>query len=414
MRDKFGVDIKIDRSRGVYARRRRSSGGGWLAFIVLFGALIGGGYLLLQMRLGGGPSFALRSATPSPTIPVTPTRSFDDFVKQGAESELAGNYRRAIELYDQASRRRPNDPDLHRRVARLLILLNDPAKGELRARKALEIDTNHAPSRATLCMALEWQKRFDEAERECATALQLDPKLVEAHAYYAELQADREDLDGALKSAQEALDLDAANTDALRAMGYVYYVFGRYDTALNYYDRALAVNPNLPVVLVGKAKIYNTWAVAGANAGVIYANADAAIEALRAAIAIDEKNVEAYERLGEAYRIRGEFGKSSQVFDTAAKLDPSRISVYTRRGVLRFQQYAFLQAIEDYTTAISLSKALSQTISATDYTFLGYAQQLAGQCDAARVTMSDAMTLYPENGYLSASAQEIDQRCVGK
>ncbi len=408
------INRKVDRSRIGYARRKKRGGNGVFAMLVLLGSVAAGGYLLLQTRLGGGIGFARREGTPTQGVAPTPTRSFDDFVKQAEAAEARGAYRSAIELFDQASRRRPNEPDLHRRVARLMVFLNQPEKAEARARKALELKADHAPSRAVLCMAVEWQKRFDEAIAECRAALELEPKLVEAHAYLAEALADKEDFSGALSSGQQALDLDAKNTDALRNMGYLYYVFGRYDTALEYFRRALDVNPNLPVVLVGMAKIHITWAAAGAETAVINGNADTAAQLLEQAIALDDQNAEAYERLGEAYRIRGEFEKSGLAFDKALKLEPERISAYTRRGVLRFQRYAFLGAIDDYTRAISLTRSISKTITPTDYTFLGYAQQLAGRCDAARLTMSDALQLSPDNEYLAASAREIEGRCAGK
>ncbi len=413
----MSLNLKVDRNRKGFARRQKrgGNGGGWFALLVLLVALGGSGYLLLQMRLGNNPDvFSAAEATTLPRLTVTPTRSFDDFVKQAETAELAGNYRKAVELYDQASRRKPNDADLHSRIARLLVFMNDPAKGEQRARKALSINVNHAPSRAVLCMAVEWQGRLDEAQAECDTAIKADPKLLIAHAYLAETLADKEDKDGALKAVQIALDIDPRSTDALRNMGYLYYVFGQYETAMSWYDRALEVNPNLPVVLVGQAKIRNLWANSSVDPVTVKINGNAAVYALTRTLELDDKNVEAHERLGEAYRILGEFDKAPLAFDKAIKLDPKRVSIYTRRGVLRFQRYDFLNAITDYTTAIALSKENNKNISAIDYTYLGYAQQWANRCGDARQTLQDAQRLYPDNGSLPGVAAEIERRCASK
>lgn len=413
MRRNFNVDIKIDRSRSGFLRRRRRNSGS-TALLIIVAAVVGVGWLLLQMRLGSGPSLGSRAATPRPTVVVTPTRSVDEFLRAGVAAVGQGDYRAAIAALDQGSRRRPSDVSLHSRIARLHLMINESEPGELRARKALNIDPSYAEAHAVLCMALDRLKRYEEAEVECELAVQLGPDLVLAYVASAELAADRSDFEAATKHAQRALSLQADDTDALRALGYVQFMQNDYDAAIDTWQRALVVNPNLPIVLVDVAKVYITWSWAGANATTIYANADAAIEALRRAVAIDDKYAEAYERLGEAYRIRGEFGKAGVVFDKAVELDAGRPSAFTRRGVLRFQQYAFLQAIDDFTMAMSLTSRISGTLGATEYTFLGYSQQLAGRCGDARATMSAAQEIYPNDGSLLAAAQEIDGRCAGR
>lgn len=413
MRRNFNVDIKIDRSRSGFLRRRRRSGSS-AALVIIVAAVVVVGWLLLQMRLGSVPTLSSRPATPRPTAVVTPTRSVDEFMRAGAAAEAQGDYRSAIASLDQGSRRRPSDVSLHSRIARLHLLLNDEQQAELRARKAISIDPSYPDAHAALCRALDRQKRYAEAEVECELAVQLGPELAAAYVASAELAADRSEFEAGLKHAQRALELQPDDTDALRALGYVHYMQNDYDAALDVWQRALTVNPNLPVVLVDVAKIYITWSWAGANAATIYANADAAIESLRRAVEIDDKYAEAYERLGEAYRIRGEFGKAGVVFDKAVELDSQRPTAFTRRGVLRFQQYAFLQAIDDFTMALSLTEKISGTLSATDYTFLGYSQQLAGRCVDARATMNAAQELFPGDGSLLASAAEIDTRCAGR
>jgi superkiller protein 3 len=398
-----------------YARtRRRSGGNGLAAFLVLLVAVVGGMYLLLQMRLGTGPNLLEPNATATLTPVLTPTRSFSDFVELAETAETGGQYRKAIEYLDQASRRKPNDPLLHARVARLLVYLNEPAKAEQRARKALSYDAQSAYSLAVLCLAVEWQNRLDEAITACESAIQLDAKLPEAHAFLAEAYADKEDLAAARKSGELALDLAPNNVDALRVLGYVNFVFGRYDTALTYYRRALDVNPNLPQVRVAMSSIFINYAIASGDAASIYGNADAAIRTLTPTLELDNKNALAYERLGEAYRIRGEFEKSDIAFENALKLEPKRISVYTKRGVLRFQRGFFPGSVEDYTRAISLSREISDTISVIDYSFLAYAQQRSGECAGARQALADALTAYPENEYLGRVSVEIERNCQGR
>ena len=48
----------------------------------------------------------------------------------------------------------------------------------------------------------------------------------------------------ALKSAESALALDEQDSQALRAIGLVYFFSKKHDTALSYYEKAVAANPN--------------------------------------------------------------------------------------------------------------------------------------------------------------------------
>ncbi len=385
-----------------------------LAFGVLVVASIIGAYLLLQSRLGYGVALINRNLTPAPTIALTPTKRFEDFVQLAVAAENAGDYRKAIELYDQASRRRPSDPQLHARAARLYVYLNEPVKGEQRALKALSYDADHAYARAVLCLALNWQRRYDESIRECQQAIERDGRLVEAHAWLGESFADKADLDKALENGQKALDMDADNIDALRVMGYINYIFGRYQSALGYYRRALDVNPNLPEVRVGMSSIFINIAIAASDAGSIYSNADAAIAVLTPTIRLDDRNTEAYEKLGEAYRIRGQFEASDLAFERAIALDPQRISAYSKRGILRFQRYFFPGAVSDFTTVISLSREASRTVSSDTYWWLAYAHQSNGQCGDARRILNEGRTVYPDNDYLARVAIEIERKCAGR
>jgi tetratricopeptide (TPR) repeat protein len=399
------IDRKIDRSKTNFARRKKR-GSPLAGFLVLAAVLVAGGYLLVQMRLGNSFTLGRRQPTRTPTAQATPTRNADDFLRLAEASENDGDYRKAIEWYDQAGRRRPNDPDLHRRVARLLVFLNDPVRAEQRARKALEINPNHASSKATLCLAIEWQKRIDEAIVECEAAIQLDPKLSIAHAYLAETLADKaatsggSDIAPALVAAQQAVDLDPKNVDALRNLGYVNDIFGRYDNAIFNYQRALEISPNMPHVLNGLGRVYYT-----------VGRADSAIETFRRVIRIDDKNAEAYEWIGLAQTAIGEFEKARLNLDKAVELDPNRLTALTRRAGLRFGRFDYEGAIQDYTAAISLSQKISETLTVIDYRRLGFAYQKIDDCDSATRSWDKALALSPNDQATIDDVQEGYRRC---
>ena len=359
-----------------------------------------GGYLLVQQRLGNGIQIGRDVRTPTPQIVATPTQSVDDFLQQAQDAEQRGDYRAAIDFLDKASRRRPNDADLHRRAARLLIFTNQPEKAEQRAGKALEIDPAHVPSKAVLCLAVEWQKRVKESIDLCNEVVAADPKYSTGYAYLAEGLADDGDLASAKSAAETAIDLDPENPDALRSLGYTFDVFGRYDDALYHYQRALERDPNMPHVMNAIGRIY-----------LIQGNADNAIKTFQRVIEMDPGNDEAYFQVGGAYQFLGEFGKARVALDKAVELNPLRLKAWTRRGEILFAQRGYFEAIDDYMQAITVSQQLSQTLTPFDYLNLGFALQITQNCDQAIPYFNKVLELAPEDLNLADSVNVGYKRC---
>jgi len=382
--------------RGEYGslrRRRGNSGCVWSALLVA-AALVLSGYLLVQTRLGYGIQLDRNVRTPTPAPTATPTRSVDDFIRAAEEAAARGNYRAAIEAYDRASRRRPNDPDLHRRAARLLVFIGQPEKAEQRVRKALEIDPGHLPSRAVLCMALDWQKRIAEAIAECQAVVAADPNYATGHAYLAEALADGGNFNAALSAAQTAVDLEPDNADALRNLGYVYDVFGRYDMARYHYERALERSPNMPHVLSAIGRIYY---VTGQTAN--------AIKTFQLIAELDPQHAEAYQQLGMVYRFIGERQKAREALDRAIELEPMRVRALTERALLNFQVRNYFGSVEDYTRALTITQQLGTSLSAIDYLYYGFAYRWIQECDKAREMWAKSLELAPNDQEIKANVE---------
>jgi tetratricopeptide (TPR) repeat protein len=385
---------------GTFRRRRRNNSGIFWTLLFLLAAGVAGGYLLVQQRLGNGIQIGRNVRTPTPQAVATPTLSVNDFLAQAQNAEQRGDYRAAIEALDKASRRRPNDADLHRRAARLFVFTNQPEKAEQRARKALEIDPSHLPSKAVLCLAVDWLKRDEEAIDLCNQVVTADPKYSTGFAYLAEAQADSGDFASAKSSAETAIDLDPQNPDALRALGYAFDVFGRYDDALYHYQRSLERDPNQPHVMNAIGRIY-----------LIQGNSDNAIKTFQRVIEMDPGNDEAHFQLGGAYQFLGEFGKARVALDKAVDLNPMRLRAWTRRGEILFAQRGYFDAIDNYMQAITISQQLSQTLTPFDYLNLGFALQITQNCDQAIPYFNKVLELAPNDANLAESVGVGFRRC---
>ncbi|PJF46760.1 MAG: tetratricopeptide repeat protein [Chloroflexi bacterium] len=383
-------------------RQRSGNGCAWLVLwsIVI---LVAGGYLLVQVRLNDGVQLGRDARTPTPALTPTPTRSVDSLIRAAEEAAARGDYRAAIDAYDRASRRRPNDPDLHRRAARLMVFIGQPEKAEQRIRRALEIDPNHLPSRAVLCMALDWQKRIAEAVAECQAVVAADPNYATGHAYLAEALADSGDFNAARSAAQRAVDLEPNNPDALRNLGYVYDVFGRYDIARYHYERALEREPNMPHVLSAIGRIFY---VTGRTAD--------AIRTFQRIIEIDPQHAEAYQQLGMVYRFIGERQKAREALDKAIELEPTRLRALTERALLNFQVRNYFGAVEDYTRALTLTQQSGTSLSAIDYLYYGFAYRWIQECDNARAMWAKSLELAPGDQEIRANVEAGLAACSGR
>ena len=384
---------------GLNRRRRNSSGWVWTGLLVIAAVLVGG-YMVVQTRLGNGIQLGRNVRTPTPILTPTPTRGVNEFVRLADDAEARGDYRAAIDYLDKASRRRPNDPDLHRRAARMLVYIGQPDKAEQRARKGLEIDPNDLPSRAVLCLALEWQKRIQDAIVECTAVINTDPKFAMGHAYLSEAQADSGDFNTALSSAQTAVDLDPQNPDALRNLGYVYDIFGQYDTALYHYQRALERAPNMPHVMNAIGRVY-----------YITGQYDNAAKTLDRVTEMDPANDEAYFQLGNVFQAQGEFGQARKALDKAIELNPLRLKAFIRRGEVNFAVRNFFGAADDYANAITVTQQISGALTAIDYLNYGFALQWIQECDKAIEMWNKSTELAPGDENIQGNIAVGLQRC---
>jgi tetratricopeptide (TPR) repeat protein len=125
------------------------------------------------------------------------------------------------------------------------------------ADRAIETSPDDSTIRAIRAFVLDWyafnsmvapDERDDllvEAELEASRAFQLDPENALALAYYAEILADEQKWTQAEKYAVQAVALDPTLMDTHRVYGYVLETLGKYNSAIQQYQEAARINPNM-------------------------------------------------------------------------------------------------------------------------------------------------------------------------
>ena len=112
---------------------------------------------------------------------------------------------------------------------------------ESASRKALELDPELAEAHASRGFHLSLSRRYDEARREFETAIQLNPKLYEAHYLYARACFQEGRLEDAVRHYEEAARVRPEDYQALLLMQGPLHALGRDEDAKEALRRGLEV-----------------------------------------------------------------------------------------------------------------------------------------------------------------------------
>ncbi len=130
--------------------------------------------------------------------------------------------------------------------------------------------------------------------------------------------------------------------------GIVAYGAGRYQDAANAFERALANQPDNPVIRrnLAAATAALGWAAVEAR------EADDAIRQFRAAIEFDRTEGSFYAGLGAAYQLRREPQRAIEALQAAVALAPDRTELYEQLAELLYQRNQLDEAIAVLTKGV--------------------------------------------------------------
>lgn len=162
-------------------------------------------------------------------------------------------FQKAIGYFNQAIEKDPNFALAYSGLAdshTLLALYGEgptaTAKAKSAAAKALALDGTLAEAHTSLAavkILQDWD--WTGAEQEFQRALDLNSNFAQAHHWYGNLLLGPEGRhDEAIAELQRAQELDPLCLIISADTGFAYYLAGRYDLAMQAYQRVLATNPN--------------------------------------------------------------------------------------------------------------------------------------------------------------------------
>lgn len=154
-------------------------------------------------------------------------------------------------------------------------------------------------------------KNWKNSEEIFSQALKNTQNNMQAHVNYALIFTDK-DTGKALHHLLKAQEIDKRNPSILYSIGTINMNLKKYDTAIEYFERAL--------------EIYPKYADAHNNLGNIYLNKknlDLAISNYEAAIKIDPNHYKAIYNVGLIYQQKNDFIKATEFFERALEINPN-------------------------------------------------------------------------------------------
>ena len=205
--------------------------------------------------------------------------------EMGRLEAAVGSMQRALELGPDASK----VPPLYRSTARALEALGRLDEAERYFRRATAADPHDVSSLLELSRLYISQRRFDEADESLRRALALDPGNTAALGNVAKVLGRRGRLEEAVDAYRAVLALDPHFAMALAGMGDALFHLERYEEAVESLDRSVSLHPHPPAATAGLVLLGKASRALG--------RAEAAVEYYERAVQIDPGNVDALDHL---------------------------------------------------------------------------------------------------------------------
>jgi tetratricopeptide (TPR) repeat protein len=345
--------MKVNRRRTLFYQRRTSNLY-HLFFLVIL--IFAGVWFTLQLHTG-----SIRNPfDPTPTS----TRTINSLVLEGQTQFTAGNLTAAIAAYQQATTQgSTGDPKVWTELARIQtyssrLLSNDSdrlkrlTEALQSANQAVAIAPDDSDAFAIRSFVLDWnadpaldplrsgdKKAADfifEAEQDAVNALRLNSQNPLALAYRAEILIDEQKWDQASLFIKPALQLGPQVMDVHRVYGYYLESTANYSQAIDEYQQALAIDPNLTFLYITIGHNYRTLAFLStvtADQSDLY---NKARTSYAKAITINDQlkisDPSPYIAIAKTYAQQGQFFAAALNAQKAIELDPTNADLYGQLG----------------------------------------------------------------------------------
>ncbi len=215
---------------------------------------------------------------------------------------------------------------------------------------AIIVDQNYAPAYAAMGLAYNtgfvWKNRdkdwVDKAKTACDRALALMPQLAEGHTCLGNIFLSTGRYEDAVQEFQRSLDLNHNSDETLSSLAVAYQRLGKTSAAEDAYRKAISLRPNY-------WRVYNTF-------GIFYLNqarySDGA-EMFKKTIQLAPLNYRGYSNLGATDLMVGQYQEAVDSFKRSIVLRPTG-QVYGNLGTAYFYMRHYPDSAENLYQALKI------------------------------------------------------------
>ncbi|MBM4427479.1 MAG: tetratricopeptide repeat protein, partial [Chloroflexi bacterium] len=282
------------------------------------------------------------------------------YTLEGDAHFTAGQLDAAIIAYNEAARVDPTNADVLAQLSRIqtystaLLVRQTDILARLdeaieSAEKAIEVNPDNSYAHAMYSFALNWKASYisdnreaqallTKSEQEAVRALQLDNTNTLALAFYAEVLVDQQKWTQAQQTIDQAWQRDPSLMDVHRVHAYVLESLGEYALAIQAYDRAIAITPNLTFLYLRAGAGYRRLAFESPNEEVQRQLYEKSLEYFAQTARINQQlgvqDPTPYLSIARTYSQMGEFFIAIRNVQKTIEFQPDNAVFYGELGVL--------------------------------------------------------------------------------
>ncbi|MBL8080045.1 MAG: tetratricopeptide repeat protein [Anaerolineales bacterium] len=354
--------MNVYKKRAIFTRRNESNVYRMFFWVIL---ILGGIWLIRGVQRGDvKPLF-------QPTS--TPTRLAQSYALEGDAKFISGQLddikdadgnvksTGAITAYREAAKVDPTNAKLMADLARIQVYSSALKVGDVEiktrlaealesAQRAVELDPDSSYTHAVYAFALDWnanpslvdeegvQKFLNDAETEASRAILLDNTNTLALAFYAEILTDQQKWAQGKSYIEQALQSDSSLMDVHRVHAYVLETQADYTGAIEAYDKAIAITPNLSFLYLRAGANYRRLAFGSPNEQVQEGLFEKSLEYFASSARINEQlgiqDPQPYLSIARTYSQMGQFFIAIRNVQKTIEFQPDKAEFYGELGVL--------------------------------------------------------------------------------
>lgn len=403
------MQLRVPKKYLPKSQRRRKSVWQRRSFWLLLTTFIiaGLGYTVMQDPItfrAGASNFAANvgneiGSMRADAFPVQPTATLDvrSDIVACENAYLVGDLEDVITTCSAALRGRPNDVELHFRVAYTLVITSSFGENQARINDALAMAKQTIAANpesplgwTAMAMALDWNLQHGLALPYAQRALEIDPNNVMAKATLANIYRNLSRPELAKSLLDEALG-DVGNRGAdneSRAQvwrnyaRYLASVEANYDEALAAYQTARQIMPSHSYITIELARTYS-----------VLGQPQQQIDLLENALLTAPRDVAILSTLALAYFSVGDTTQALDLYSRCLDVNPRYLSCVSPMGWLQYQ------VNNDYEESRDLLRLATTELESTDpydWYLLGRSYYQLGQCQLAGEPLRRSYELFLE------------------